>query len=121
MTDRPPALAVAEPPSDYQLPAPIDRWVEVLVDRPGRAGVTEESRLFTYRVPIDLPLQAGDIVSVPFGSQLLGGIVIRFVQTLPEGVTVDRVREVEEVIATGFSPIATGNSSNGWRIITRRI
>ncbi|NJM58816.1 MAG: hypothetical protein HC857_17385, partial [Synechococcales cyanobacterium RU_4_20] len=43
------------------------RRVDVLVDCPGVQG------LFTYQIPADLPVAAGDIVMVPFGSQQLGG------------------------------------------------
>ncbi|PSB67989.1 hypothetical protein C7B61_03240, partial [filamentous cyanobacterium CCP1] len=43
------------------------QWVEVLVDCPGTQG------LYTYRIPPDLEIQPGDILSVPFGSQQVGG------------------------------------------------
>ena len=41
-------------------------WVEVLVDCPGATG------LYTYRIPEDLAVQVGDIVSVLLGLSRLG-------------------------------------------------
>ena len=71
---------VAEPRSTYTLNSPLNKWVEVLVDCPRTQG------LYTYAIPEDMSLQPGDIVSVPFGSQIMGGIAIRFL-----GVTTEQI------------------------------
>lgn len=89
---------VAEPRSTYILNSPIQKWVEVLVDCPGTQG------LYTYAIPEDLSLQPGDIVSVPFGAQIMGGIAIRFVELPPENLEISRIRPVEDVITSGFFP-----------------
>jgi primosomal protein N' (replication factor Y) len=73
-------------------------WVEVLVDCPGTQG------LYTYRIPSDLAVQPGDILSVPFGAQQVGAIAIRFLDQLPPDLAADSIRLVEEVISRGFFP-----------------
>jgi primosomal protein N' (replication factor Y) (superfamily II helicase) len=83
------------------------RWVEVLVDCPGLEG------LYTYQIPTGkaplaesiTTIQAGDIVSVPFGNRILGGIVVRLVTQLPPGLSATQVKEVSEVVCTGFFSI----------------
>ena len=89
---------VAEPRSTYQLSLSTQKWVEVLVDCPGTQG------LYTYSVPPDLVIQPGDIVSVPFGAQIMGGIAIRFVESPPADLDISRIRPVEDVITSGFFP-----------------
>ncbi|MDJ0691504.1 MAG: primosomal protein N' [Xenococcaceae cyanobacterium MO_188.B32] len=89
---------VAEPRSTYQLSFPTQKWVEVLVDCPGTQG------LYTYAVPSDLAIQPGDIVSVPFGAQIMGGIAIRFVESPPADLDISRIRPVEDIITSGFFP-----------------
>ncbi len=75
-------------------------WVEVLVDCPGLQG------LYIYQVPSDLTtIQAGDIVSVPFGNRTLGGIVVRIVHQLPPGLALEQIKAVSEVVCTGFFSI----------------
>ncbi|NJR68519.1 MAG: primosomal protein N' [Synechococcales cyanobacterium CRU_2_2] len=103
------------------------RRVDVLVDCPGVQG------LFTYQIPADLPVAAGDIVMVPFGSQQLGAIALRCYDCPPEStqsqstqsqstqsqstqsqstqsqsaeiaVETENLRPVIEVIAQGFFP-----------------
>lgn len=98
------SLRVAEPGGSYdsgrenreETPNPPVLWIEVLVDSPGAQG------LFTYRVPPGLEVQPGDILSVPFGSQQLGAIAIRFVEELPTELTVERIKDVEDVVVAGF-------------------
>jgi Primosomal protein N'' (replication factor Y) - superfamily II helicase len=74
--------SAAEPGASYGSNQPPSRptvraqWIEVLVDSPFRgAGDSpgEENKLFTYRLPAELAVQPGDILSVPFGSQQVGG------------------------------------------------
>ena len=89
---------VAEPRSTYQLSLSTQKWVEVLVDCPGTQG------LYTYSVPPDLALQSGDIVSVPFGAQIMGGIAIRFVESPPADLDISRIRPVEDIVTSGFFP-----------------
>ena len=99
--------AVAEPSGSYDVgkvldrPNPEPQWIEVLVDAPG----TEE-KLFTYRVPWDLQVQPGDILSVPFGSQQLGAIAIRFLEQLPDNLSANQVKNVQEVVVASFFPAA---------------
>jgi primosomal protein N' (replication factor Y) (superfamily II helicase) len=82
-------------------------WVEVLVDCPGLQG------LYTYQIPLHTQIQAGDIVSVPFGNRTLGGIVVRQVTELPAGLAPEQVKEVSEVVCTGFFSI------NYWDLLLR--
>lgn len=84
-----------------------EEWIEVLVDIPYPvAGDSPEAeqKLFTYRVPGHLQVQPGDILSVPFGNQQLGAIAIRFISQLPDNLTRDRIKEVEDIICQGFFP-----------------
>ena len=71
-------------------------WVEVLVDCPGAQD------LYTYRLPDDLPVNPGDILSIPFGNQVLGGIAIRLLSQLPPELDASQIRTVEMVISRGF-------------------
>ncbi len=75
-------------------------WIEVLVDCPGAQG------LYTYRLPAHLTVQAGDILSVPFGAQQVGAIAIRWVDHLPADLDAAAVRPIEDVISRGFFPVA---------------
>ncbi|HEY9696941.1 MAG TPA: primosomal protein N' [Trichocoleus sp.] len=88
--------SMAESGVDYTLVSP--GWAEVLVDCPGTQG------LYTYQVPDDLPLHLGDIVSVPFANQQIGGIVIRLLHQLPAELATTVVRPVADLICQGFFP-----------------
>ena len=92
------SLLVAEPQSNYIINSQISsqQWVEVLVDFPGTQG------LYTYSVPSNLTVNSGDIVSVPFGPQIVGGIAIRILTAPPEHLEPQKVRAVEDVITSGF-------------------
>ncbi len=98
MSTPPSSLIAAEPSASYDSPSNQERWIEVLVDCPGVQG------LFTYRVPEDLTVQPGDILSVPFGAQTIGGIAINALTTLPLELDSNRIRDVEDVITSGFFP-----------------
>ena len=89
---------LAEPRSTYELSSFTGKWIEVLVDCPGTQG------LYTYSVPTDLVIQPGDIVSVPFGAQIMGGIAIRFLESPPADLDIGRIRPVEDIITSGFFP-----------------
>ncbi len=96
---------VAEPGGVYDFgrvrhdSSPQPQWISVLVDVPG----TEE-KLFTYRIPPDLPVQPGDILSVPFGSQQIGAIAIKLLDKLPDGLAATQVKNVEDVVVASFFP-----------------
>ncbi|MGV0025137.1 primosomal protein N' [Phormidesmis priestleyi] len=96
MSNPAPLLALAEPEGTYRA---VDRWVEVLVDCSGAQG------LYTYRLPIDLSVQTGDILSVPFGPQQVGAIAIRLLTTPPD-LDPGQIREVESIVSPGFFPPA---------------
>ena len=87
------SLLVAEPQVNYTINSA--QWVEVLVDFPGTQG------LYTYSIPPDLTVNSGDIVSVPFGTQVAGGIAIRLLTASPQNLDPKRIRGVEDVITFG--------------------
>ena len=93
-------LVVAEPKVSYQSGSTSYRWIEVLVDCPGAQGI------YTYRLPAELEVQPGDILSVPFGAQQVGAIAIRLVSQPPANLALDKIREVEDVVSVGFFPAA---------------
>lgn len=82
--------------SDFSASPNPPAWVLVLVDCPAGQG------LYTYTMPPDLVLEAGDIVSVPFASQILGGIVVQRLAALPVHLRPEKVRCVEERVIPGF-------------------
>ena len=89
-------LVAAEPTFSYQ--ANSRGWVEVLVDCPGIQG------LYTYSLPSELKVDAGDIVSIPLGMQITGGIVIRLLAAPPASLDIKRIRPIDDVITSGFFP-----------------
>ena len=72
------------------------KWVEVLVDSPGA------KTLYTYRVPEGDDVQPGDIASVPFGKTQVGGIVVRSINALPEGLNPSSIKTIESIINSSF-------------------
>jgi len=94
------SLIVAEPGASYQSGSAPNRWIEVLVDCQWAQGI------YTYRLPASYEVQPGDILSVPFGSQQLGGLAIRLVDQPPPEVDPEKIRDVEEVVSVGFFPAA---------------
>ncbi|CDN16257.1 Helicase PriA essential for oriC/DnaA-independent DNA replication [Richelia intracellularis] len=93
-----PSLFVEQPEEKYNIEVKKPYWIEVLVDCPGVAG------LFTYGFPPQLQVKPGDIVSVPFGTQIIGGIAIRLLDELPTDIPPEKVRNVEDVVSSGFFP-----------------
>ncbi|MBD1910319.1 MULTISPECIES: primosomal protein N' [unclassified Leptolyngbya] len=89
-------LQVGETPNAYGEAQQL--WVDVLVDCPGAL----ESYL--YRIPSGLMVEPGDIVSVPFGAQQMGGLALRRVTQLPDDLDTTQIRAVEEVVGRGFFP-----------------
>ncbi|MEA5606042.1 primosomal protein N' [Nostoc sp. UHCC 0252] len=100
-------LAVSEPSESYKSGAILNRWVEVLVDCPGSTG------LFTYRLPAQLEIKPGDILSVPFGAQQLGAIAIRLLAQPNIDLAPEKIREVEDIVSVGFFPSAY------WELLNR--
>ena len=87
-------MFAAEPQGSYEVRS--RQWVEVLVDCPGIQG------LYTYSFTEDLVVCSGDIVSVPFGMQITGGIAVRLLNAPPENLDPKRIRDVEDIITSGF-------------------
>ncbi|MDV2993859.1 MAG: primosomal protein N' [Chroococcidiopsis sp. SAG 2025] len=83
------------------------RWLEVLVDCPG----TQE--IYIYKLPTQLTVQPGDILSVPFGANQVGAIALRFVEQPPVDLSPDKIRAVEDVVSRGFFPPAY------WELLNR--
>lgn len=112
-------LQVAESGSAYDNPLdspPQEKnWIEVLIDITfgGELPPEEGEKLFTYRIPPQMDVQPGDIVSVPFGSQQVGAIAIRFVDNLPKNLRPEQVKMIEEVITRGFFP------SHYWQLLNQ--
>ncbi|MGF1496576.1 MAG: primosomal protein N' [Elainellaceae cyanobacterium] len=86
----------AEGTSSYS--ANCTNWVEVLVDCPGAQGV------YTYQIPADIEVQPGDILSVPFGGQQVGGVAIQITQTVDPGLDAATIRPIDDVVSRGFFP-----------------
>ncbi len=78
----------------------LQAWVQVLVDCPGAQG------LYTYEVPQDLIVKVGDVLSVPFGVQQVGAIVLSVGDQpeLAQGMDLAQVKFVEAVVSSGFFP-----------------
>ncbi len=72
------------------------RWVNVLVDY---GGLPAE---YTYVVPEHLPVQAGDIVTVPFRYQSIGAIALSLAPTPPAHLVPDQIRAVEGIVEQRF-------------------
>ncbi|MEH2231735.1 MAG: primosomal protein N' [Nostoc sp.] len=100
-------LVVSEPSESYKSGETVNRWVEVLVDCPGSTG------LFTYRLPAQLEIKPGDILSVPFGAQQLGAIAIRLLAQPNIDLPSEKIREVEDIVSVGFFPSAY------WELLNR--
>lgn len=96
MSNFPTKLTLAEPGKAYQSSLFLQQWIEVLVDCPRAQG------LYTYQIPPDLVVQPGDLLSVPFGTQSVGGIAIRLLESPPEDLEPHRIKQVEDVITSGF-------------------
>lgn len=91
-------MVVAEPIAFYQSGSTSYRWIEVLVDCPGTQGI------YTYRLPNELEVQPGDILSVPFGAQQVGAVALRLVEHPPADLAPEKIRDIEDVVSVGFFP-----------------
>ena len=85
------------------------QWIEVLVDVPLQqsqpTGEEAEEKLYTYKLPPELDVKPGDILIVPFGSQQVGAIAIRYVSQLPPDLSSDKVKNVFDVVESNFFPV----------------
>ncbi|MEM6754168.1 MAG: DEAD/DEAH box helicase family protein, partial [Cyanobacteria bacterium P01_C01_bin.38] len=93
-----PTAIAASDRGEYSLRIPQPQWIEVLVDCPRVTG------LFTYGLPPGLEVQRGDILSVPFGTQTVGGIAIRKLTKPPQDIPAYKIRNIEDVVSEGFFP-----------------
>ncbi|ABB56683.1 primosomal protein N' [Synechococcus elongatus] len=69
-------------------------WAEVLVDCPGLETP------YTYEA--SPAIAVGDVVLVPFGDRLVGGLVVRIVSELAAELDATRIRPIHEVVAQSF-------------------
>ncbi|MCL1464145.1 primosomal protein N' [Argonema galeatum] len=111
-------LVLAEPGASYETNSPQNRWIEVLVDSPGTQSEAQDrenapsQKLYTYRLPPDLQVSPGDILSVPFGAQQVGAIAIRLLDRPPADLPSEKIRDIEDVVTQGFFPPAYWNLLN---------
>ncbi|MBE9031705.1 primosomal protein N' [filamentous cyanobacterium LEGE 11480] len=73
-------------------------WVQVLVDSPGAQG------LYTYSVPDNCVVRSGDILTVPFGTQLVGGIALQLCDVLPNDLDPSQIKPIDAVMRSAFFP-----------------
>jgi primosomal protein N' (replication factor Y) len=107
-----PKPLLAEPGSTYgnnQPPksSPSPQWIEVLVDVPLQQSPStdeEEEKLYTYKLPPELNVKPGDILIVPFGSQQVGAIAIRYISQPPADLSIDKIKNILDVIESNFFP-----------------
>jgi len=92
------SLVVAQSQTPYRLRGSSSPWIEVLVDCPGVEGT------LTYRLPDNLSVTPGDILSVPLQNRTVGGIALGYVDTLAPSLTPDKIRPIEQVVARGLFP-----------------
>ncbi|MFM2429386.1 MAG: hypothetical protein RLZZ511_599 [Cyanobacteriota bacterium] len=76
----------------------IVQWVQVLVDSPGAQGS------YTYAVPAEITVQVGDILTVPFGTQQVGGIALGVMAQLPADLDPRQIKRIEGVTRSAFFP-----------------
>lgn len=95
----PPSVpSILSPQGIVQAAVPSPLWVDVLVDCPGAQG------LYTYAIPPQLTVEPGDILSVPFGAQHVGGVAIALSDRLPASLPPETIRAVEDVVCRHFFP-----------------
>lgn len=82
-----------------------DRFVSVIVDC---IGIDE---LLTYRVPKDVDVQIGDILSVPLGTRHVGAIALQISDTSTIGDT--EIKSISSVVSSGIFP------KTYWQMLTR--
>jgi primosomal protein N' (replication factor Y) (superfamily II helicase) len=87
---------VSEPITGYAIEPKVSGFVEVLVDCPGIQA------LYTYNIPDQLSVQIGDILNVPLGGQIVGGIAIRLIDQLPDHLSIGKIKDIDDVVASGL-------------------
>jgi primosomal protein N' (replication factor Y) len=104
MSSSPSSLILAEPGATYRSGASENQWVEVLVDCPrSTARPTARAETIYLQVAIGVRGTTGDILSVPFGSQTLGAIAIRLLDSPPPDLaSAQKIQEVEDVACSGY-------------------
>lgn len=90
-------MKLAEPVIDYRYDNQVpQQWVEVLVDCVYAEG------LYTYQNKPDILIKAGDIVSVPFGNTIVGGVVVRILSQQPDNLDSSQIKEIDDIVSSGF-------------------
>lgn len=79
-------------------PNECSAYASVLVDCAGA------SETYAYQVPAGWCVQGGDVVEVPFGSQVVRGIVLEVLETIPPSVDPQRLRSLLEVVDQQLFP-----------------
>ncbi|XGB43187.1 MAG: hypothetical protein LVS60_05260 [Nodosilinea sp. LVE1205-7] len=69
--------------------------------------------MYTYSLPADLTIQAGDILTVPFGRQMVGAIALDLLRELPPHLLDHPIRPVAGIITQCFF------SSTYWSLLQR--
>ncbi|MGK7962686.1 primosomal protein N' [Crocosphaera sp.] len=90
------SLLVSQPRSFYIVEPSTPQWIEVLLNSPWGQEVC------IYSIPSDFMVQPGDIVSVPFGKQIIGGIAIRYAHSIPKYLNNEQIKAIDDVITSGF-------------------
>ncbi|HIK46036.1 MAG TPA: primosomal protein N' [Leptolyngbyaceae cyanobacterium M65_K2018_010] len=96
---------MVKPSSPQQTDKP--GWVNALVDYGG------QPEIYTYRVPDDLEVQAGDILTVPFRQQQVGAIAIALLASPPQLLHPEQIRPIEGIVEKRFF------SSSYWALLQR--
>ncbi|HIK48831.1 primosomal protein N' [Thermosynechococcus sp. M55_K2018_012] len=73
-------------------------YTSVLVDCPGA------SEAYTYQVPVGWCVRGGDVVEVPFGSQVVRGIVLEVLAALPPTLDSQRVKALLAIVDQHLFP-----------------
>ncbi|NER49506.1 MAG: primosomal protein N' [Symploca sp. SIO1A3] len=107
------SLVVAEPGGSYQSGGELNRWIEALVDCPDTKKHPYAQKLLTYRLPPDLAVKPGDLLTVPYGQQHLGAIAIRLLDSPPLDLPLAKIKDVEDVVCTGFFSVTY------WQLLER--
>ncbi len=84
-----------------------DRYVTVIVDC---IGIDD---LLTYRIPEDVELQVGDILSVPLGNRQVGAIALQISDTSQIDDPETEIKEISAVVSSGIFP------KTYWELLTR--
>jgi len=75
-----------------------DRFVSVIVDC---IGIED---LLTYRIPEDVHIQIGDILSVPLGSRQVGAIALDISDTSTIADTETEIKSINSIVSSGIFP-----------------